>query len=171
MTDALPATDQELQLIREKLRSLARRGGVPEMDVDDVIDQAIAKAANERVREDAPSFEIRARVALRDVKADYFRRKSSRPEVDYDAELPEVPVEPTALDTVAFHELRNLLQEALGPETLGCAFYSIAGYSESEIAKRSGWGREKTAALRRRLGERAVKRLKGLTERHNKEAA
>jgi hypothetical protein len=171
MTDALPATDQELQRIRRRLRLRLRGQGVLDMDVDDVVDQAIAKAANEQPDEDAPAFEIRAIVALRDVKADYLRRKKRRIEIDYDAELPDIPVQPTALDSVLFHEMANTLRDALGPETLGLGFYLTAGLSESDISHVSGWGTKKTAALRRGLGERAVKRFKAVTNRHDKEAA
>jgi len=171
MTDALPATGQELQLIRQRLRLRLRGAGVPEMDVDDVIDQAIEKAAKERLRDDAPAFEIRVRVALRDALIDYRRRKDARVEIDYGVDVPEVGVEPTAFDRVAFRELRDMFLEALGPEALRFALYSIAGHSEAEIARVTAWGPTKTAAVRRRLGERAVKRLKELAKRRDKEAA
>jgi len=154
MTNDLPSTNADLQDLRALLKVRARAGGVPAHEVDDVVDRALAKAAREPVREGAPPFAVRAGAALRDERVEFFRRGNARPQLQDDAEPPDIASPDTAHARLEFAELVRELRAELGDETLEYAFLVSAGYSEREIAERPGWDTLRAGRVRRRLKRR-----------------
>ena len=151
MTESLPVDAARFQQIRNKLRRGACSMGIPEMDVDDVVDRALVKAARERVSAVSPPFIVRAQVALRDEMVEYRRRSAARPTIDYEAELPGARCSDDAFHRLALRETVKKLHAALGSEVLEYALLLSAGYSDPQIAARPGWDPLRVGRVRKQM--------------------
>jgi DNA-directed RNA polymerase specialized sigma24 family protein len=152
-------SNEELRALRTRLRHSAAAGGtVPAADVEDVAQEAMLKLVREERREDAPSLVVRGFVALRQARAEYFRRRSRAKEPPLEAlELHE---EVGRADAEArLMELEDMLRALCGEDALEMARARQAGMTERELAEQPGWTPQRAGAARKRL-KRAGDRLR-----------
>jgi len=152
MSSLLPTPD-ELSALRRKLIGRAQRTGLPVMDAEAVVDAAIQKALMQSSDETLP-LEQRARQALGDERADYFRRQNARPVIVSD-EVPDIPVGASPSAHLELIEQLQAIKEHFGDETLQFVFLKIMGFSEREIGEQPGWDPMRAARVRRRLDRQA----------------
>lgn len=148
---------EDFGCVRSRLLETARRSGIPEMDVDDVVDRALAKATRpDRKHTKGVPLGPRAGQALKDEQADYWRRRDARPQIS-DAEVPDLPA-PATDDPAAAIDLREMcaeIERQFGREGIEFVFLRSYGLSEREIGERAGWTPLRAARVRRRLQRNA----------------
>jgi hypothetical protein len=152
-------TPEELRALRVRLHhSTAAGGTVPAADVEDVTQEAMLKVVCEEQREEAPSLVVRGFVALRQARAEYFRRRSRVKEPPLEAlELHE---EVGRADAEArLIQLEDMVRAECGEDALEMARARQAGMTERELAEQLGWTPQRAGAARKRL-KRAGDRLR-----------
>jgi DNA-directed RNA polymerase specialized sigma24 family protein len=132
-----------LGAIRQAMVSSARGGhhSVPAADAEDVVQEAIIKYLG-RPAAEGVAEEARAFTALRDARADYYRRRSRRPEVLTGEVLP-LPSKPA--DERLIEAALTIEQIAGGDARLYCE-YKQKGYTQSDIGRLAGWSPQRAAA-------------------------
>lgn len=147
-----PAPENDLQSVRTRLLATARSVGIPDMDVDDVVDRALAKATRpDRQHTPGVSLGRRAGQALKDEQTDYWRRRAARPQLAEDPDTPDLPDwrDPTA--AIDFIEASAEIQRRFGDEVIQYVYLCIYGLSEREIGELRDWTPLRAARVRRRL--------------------
>jgi len=149
------SADEDLTCVRSRLLQTARRSGIPEMDVDDVVDRALAKATRpDRRHTEGVALGPRAGQALKDEQADYWRRRATRPQI-IDTEPPDLPDSSDPTAAIDFREACIEIEREFGREVIEFVFLRIYGLSEREIGERAGWTPLRAARVRRRLQRNA----------------
>jgi DNA-directed RNA polymerase specialized sigma24 family protein len=172
MADAPPRTTRDIATLRERLARRAIRLGVPCEEAADVAGAAVAKAARERHPDPSLSFAQRSSAALRDEIADFWRRRSCRPDIDPEAKPAEPVCPPTAVRASEFHDAVRHLKEVLGADAVKYFVLHTAGYSEREIAELPGWDPLKASRVRRHIARKGPAALRAyLNLDHHKEAS
>ncbi len=122
-----PPEPEQLRRLRERLLNSARGPGahVPSRDAEDVVQNAMVRYLREPPKADSPSDEIRAHVALRRERANYFRTRERKPE--------QLTEEPQTLRGAA-------ATEPLGHVAAAVAIEQIAGADARRIAELRGEG-------------------------------
>jgi hypothetical protein len=145
-----PNSDEDPRAVRPAAIQSALRQGIPDMDAEDLADRAIEKAMRDSNNPAIP-LERRVGQALRDERADYFRRQYARPRIATD-EVPDVPAddgEPGSC--IELIDACLEIRERFGQDELEYIFMRVAGFAEREIGKQPGWDPMRAARVRRRL--------------------
>lgn len=172
MAKAPPLTSDELSALRRDLAARALRMGLPREDVEDVVAHAIEKAASERDPSKEIPFGRRAGAALRDVHAEYYRRREARPVIEADASSPEVAADSDPHRSACFAETVEEMRAELGLDVAKFAVMTCMGLSERAIGEYFGWDPLQTQRVRRRFSRNAPAFLRSHMEFiHHKEAS
>lgn len=155
MAKALPRTSDDLLELRRNLAARLRGMGTPPEDVDDVVDRALEKAAAERNPDPTLTFGRRAGVALKDARAEYYRRREARPEIEPEAGVPDAASTVGVDGSVDFRRGVRALRAELGDDAAKFLVMTCIGLSERAIGECLGWDRLKTQRVRRRLERNA----------------
>jgi RNA polymerase sigma factor (sigma-70 family) len=152
--------------LRRRMLGISERR-VPVADAEDLVQEALEKFIRERVRPGAPPPEVRAFRALRDKRAEYFRRKGRHDRrqiarIDEGRNLAEEedssgpafvePAEEEAGYRVA--EILAALEQILGPEVVEYVWMKFRGLTMEEIAREPGWDKRRVARVRMRLARK-----------------
>jgi DNA-directed RNA polymerase specialized sigma24 family protein len=148
---AQPAEGERLLRLRSRL--LASTGGavahVPARDAEDVVQEAMIRFLKEPPREGSPSDEVRAHVALKRERANYYRRRSRRPEA--------LAGEPVALLAGGSDPDARLVQAAVAIEQIAGRdarlVAELRGQRQTyeDIAGELGWRKQRVEAARKQL--------------------
>lgn len=174
MADSPPLTSAMLAVLRKNLLARAIGMRLPPEDVDEVVDRALAKAASERAPDPAISFEQRAGAAFQDVRVEYYRRRDARPEIEPDAEVPEIRYDASVHERAVFAETVQEMRAALGADVAKFAVLTCMGHSERAIGELLGWDPLRTQRVRRRFARNAPDFFRAQAERvviHKQEAS
>jgi hypothetical protein len=140
------AAINEYEAVYERLRgrmvASVRRRGVHENDVEDVVQDALEKLLNERIRPGAPPVEARAYASLEDKRIEHLRRESRRlPRVatltlpaDVAGRELERPEMASADSAFQMFELRATIEAIAGPDAMRYALLNACGATEDDIA-------------------------------------
>lgn len=141
--DPDPREIPRLGAIRQAMVISARGGhySVPAADAEDVVQEAIIKYLG-RPTAAGVAEEARAFTALRDTRADYYRRRSRRPEVLTGDPL---PLPSKSADERLIEGALTIEQIAGRDARLYCE-YKQRGYTQSDIGRLPGWSRQRAAA-------------------------
>lgn len=122
-----PPEPEQLRRLRQRLVNSTRGAGahVPSRDAEDVVQNAMVRFLREAPRADGPSDDIRAHVALRRERANYYRARERKPE--------QLSKEPQTLRGAA-------ATETLGHVEAAVAIEQIAGGDARRIAELRGEG-------------------------------
>jgi hypothetical protein len=123
-----------------------------------VTQEAMLKVVSEEQRERAPSLIVRGFVALRQARAEYFRRRSRAKEppleaLDLHEEVGRVDAEARLM------ELEDLVRTECDEDALEFARARMVRSTERELAEEEGWTPQRAGAARKRL-KRAGDRLR-----------
>lgn len=142
--------DRLVQLRRRLLSSArGRAANVPAADVEDVVQDALVRFLRESPRAGAPADEVRAHVALRRERADYYRRRARRRE--------EATVEPVPLLAAGASPDALLVQAAVAIEQIAGDDARIVAelrgehHSYDDIARELAWPLRRVEAARKQL--------------------
>ena len=164
MAEAAPLTSRELSALRANLAARAMRMGLPREDVEDVIDRAITKAASETDPDPDVPFGRRAGAALRDVHAEYYRRRAARPVIEPGASPPEAVADANPHESACFAEAIKEMRAQLGEDIAKFAVMTCMGLSERAIGEHFGWDPLRTQRVRRRFARHAPAFLRSRIE-------
>jgi DNA-directed RNA polymerase specialized sigma24 family protein len=141
--DPGPRASERLRDIRRALvrSTLGGQHSVPLRDAEDVVQEAIIKYLG---REPAPGVaeEARAFRALRDVRADYYRRQSRRPE-ELTGEVLPFSVKPSDERLV---DAALTIEQIAGRDARLYCEYKSDGYTQADIGRLPGWSAQRAAA-------------------------
>jgi hypothetical protein len=140
-------TEGELQDLRQRLLAAARRS-VPADEAEDVTQEALLRVVRDHPTGPAPPLVARARVKLRDARADYYRARKRIPRpVD---DLPDTGAgseRQTAL--LELVELEDLVRQIAGDDVLQFCRWKASGMTDAEIAVQPHWSAQRAAAARK----------------------
>jgi DNA-directed RNA polymerase specialized sigma24 family protein len=147
----VPSDQEHLSRLRGRLLASTRgsTASVPPRDAEDVVQEAMIRLVREPARADAPSDEIRAHVALKRERANYYRRRARRPE--------QLAAEPIALLAGGSDADARLVQAAVaieqiaGRDTRLLAELRGQRYTYQDIASELGWSMRRVEAARKQL--------------------
>ena len=151
-----PTPDEDPRAVRAVRQSLVRSAiaqGIPAMDADEVADRALEKAMLRSSMSGIP-LALRGRQALKDERAEYFRRCDARPLIAT-SELPDVSSQDDPSSAIELLDSCHEIARVYGEDILKYAFLRIAGFSEREIAQQEGWDALRAGRVRRRLERNA----------------
>lgn len=150
--------DGRLADLRRRLVARGRAYGLPLHDVEDLVQDALIKVLRERSRPGQPPVEIRALTALRDVRAEHFRRHSretARVSTTGD-ELgdSEPPTGGSAFSSLDVVELCESVRRLVGTDVMTFAVLKSMGATEADVATLMGWAPRRAAAARVQLSRK-----------------
>lgn len=138
-----PRDTEHLRVVRKALFGSTRGGNyhVPEPDAEDVVQDALlkylAKPPSPGVAEEARAF-----TALRDVRAEYYRRQARRPE-----ELtPRILPSSSAPADERLTEAELAIEQIAGPDVRLYCQLKKEGYTQTDIGRLPGWSQRRAAA-------------------------
>lgn len=142
-SDPDPREISRLGAIRQALVGSARGGhhSIPTADAEDVVQEAIIKYLGNPSAPDVAE-EARAFMALRDARADYYRRRARRPEVLTGEVLP-LPSKPADQRLV---EAALTIEQIAGRDARLYCEYKQKGHAQSDIGRVHGWSPKRAAA-------------------------
>ena len=153
LLDAWPDPPEPARLghLRRRLLESARGGNahVPGADAEDVVQEAMVRFLREVPNADSPPAEIRAHVALKRERANYYRRLDRRGE--------ELTPEPTALLAAGDGPDARFLQSAVAIEQIAgrdvrlFAELRTSGHTMDDIAHVLDWTPQRVDAARKQL--------------------
>ena len=157
----MKADETVLAGLRNELVRSARKQDLHPNDVEDVVQEALLKVSREKPRAGAPSLEIRARKALKDKRAEFFRSQARRPsevplvsesDENLDRDLPdELVYEEQLYDLVDLAaDIRRLFPE----DARTFAYLKMLNSTEGDVAALMGWTSKKAAAARMQLNRK-----------------
>jgi DNA-directed RNA polymerase specialized sigma24 family protein len=140
-------SEGELQDLRERLLAAARRS-VPVDEAEDVTQEALLRVVRDHPTGPAPPLVARARVKLRDARADYYRTRKRVPRpVEV---LPETGAgserQKALLEIV---ELEDLVRQIAGDDVFQFCSWKAEGMTDAEIAAQPHWSVQRAAAARK----------------------
>jgi DNA-directed RNA polymerase specialized sigma24 family protein len=138
-------SEGELQDLRQRLLAAARRS-VPADEAEDVTQEALLRVVRDHPTGSAPPLIARARVKLRDARADYYRARKRIPRPV--AVLPEADSERqrALLELV---ELEDLVRQIAGDDVFQFCSWKAEGMTDAEIAAQPQWSAQRAAAARK----------------------
>ncbi len=145
-----PETDH-LQALRHRLLQSTQGtvAHVPRRDAEDVVQDAMVRFLGETPKPSSPPDEVRAHVALKRERANYYRRRDRRPE--------QLTAEPVALHATGSGPDARLVQAAVaieqiaGRDTRLLAELRGKGYTFDDIARELQWTPQRVDAARKQL--------------------
>jgi DNA-directed RNA polymerase specialized sigma24 family protein len=148
---ASPLPPPELARLRAQLldSTRGRHANVPREDAEDVVQEAMIRFLREPQRDRAPSAEVRAHVALKRERANYYRRRGRRRE-----QLGEEPVALLAGGTepdARFTQAAVAIEQIAGADVRALVELLGDGYTYSDVAAALGWTDHKVDAARQKL--------------------
>ncbi len=152
-----PPEPERLRGIRRRLLQSAQGpvANVPRRDAEDVVQNAMIRFLREAPQEGAPPDEIRAHVALKRERANYYRRRDRKPE--------HLSAEPTALLAAGSGPDARLIQACVaieqiaGPDARRVAELKGKGYTAADMADELGWSKQRVDAARKQLERNKAK--------------
>jgi DNA-directed RNA polymerase specialized sigma24 family protein len=157
------AATNEFEAVYEQLRSRmvasVRKGGLHENDVEDVVHDALEKLLSETVRPGAPNIAVRGFTALRDKRAEHYRREARRGERVTALTLPpdgegnehERPELVSVEQAIKMVDLRETITAVAGEDAMRFAVLKACGATEYDIGVLLGWQPPRAAAARVQL--------------------
>jgi DNA-directed RNA polymerase specialized sigma24 family protein len=147
--------------LRERLVVFALGRGSSPHDAEDIAHDALEKLLRETVRPGAPKLEIRAFRAMKDKRAEYYRRQERhdqgvvplmlRGEDGFEHERPEVAAPDAAIPLLETYET---IAGIAGRDAMRFAILKACRATENDIAVLLGWTPQRTAAARIQLSRK-----------------
>ncbi len=146
-----PLPPPELARLRAQLLDSARghRANVPQDDAEDVVQEAMIRFLREPQRDGAPSAEVRAHVALKRERANYYRRRGRRRE-----QLGDEPVALLARGSepdARFTQAAIAIEQIAGADVRAMVELRSEGYTYGDVAAALGWTHHRVDAARQKL--------------------
>jgi DNA-directed RNA polymerase specialized sigma24 family protein len=151
--DAWPESPEPAQLLRLQLRLLQTTRGlaahIPSRDAEDVVQNAMIRYLREPPRPGSPTEEIRAHVALKRERANYYRARNRKPEqlTDQPAALQSIH---TGLDS-ALIDAAVTIEQIAGPDARCVAELRGEGHALADAARILHWDTRRVEAARKQL--------------------
>lgn len=167
-----PYPPENLAELRRRMVTAALRHGVGWDDVEDVVQEALAKLLREQPRRGAPPVQIRAFAALRDKRVEFMRvqaRERKRrvqgapagPGADDEGRGVDIPQEDARLALV---EACQLVCGIAGYDAMCFAALKGLGATERDVSEFMGWSAQRVAAARVRLARKKATITQALLE-------
>jgi DNA-directed RNA polymerase specialized sigma24 family protein len=157
--------------LRERLVGYALRRGLSAHDAEDVVHDALEKLLHETVRPGAPKIEIRAYTALKDKRAEHYRRQQRfddrvvpltlRDHEGLEQERPELAMSDAA---IPLFESCETIAAIAGRDAMRFAIFKACRATEDDIALLLGWTPRRTAAARVQLGRKKAEIAEALND-------
>lgn len=151
--DAWPEPPEPEQLRRLRLRLLQTARGhaanIPSRDAEDVVQNAMIRYLRESPRPGSPTEEIRAHVALKRERANYYRTRDRKPE--------QLTDQPAALQPAGTGPEQGLIDAAVtieqiaGPDARRLAELRGEGHALADAARVLHWDTRRVDAARKQL--------------------
>ena len=151
--EASPQPSEGDRILRLRSRLLASTGGpvahVPARDAEDVVQEALIRFLNEPPRDGSPPEEVRAHVALKRERANYYRRRARKPE--------QLAAEPVALLAGGSDPYARLVQVTVAIEQIAGRDARLVAelrgqrYAYQDIACELSWSIQRVEAARKQL--------------------
>jgi DNA-directed RNA polymerase specialized sigma24 family protein len=146
-----PPDDEQLRRLRRMLLRSAcgPTAHVPSADVEDVVQEAMVRFLREPPDSSSPPAEIRASLALRRERANYYRRCDRRPE--------DPVADPTPLlaggegADARFLQALIAIEQIAGRDVRALAEFRHRGYTFDDVAQEAGWSARRVDAARKQL--------------------
>lgn len=150
-SQASPLPLPELARLRAQLLTSTRgkRASVPREDAEDIVQEAMIRFLREPPRDGAPSAEVRAHVALKRERANYYRRRGRRRE-----QLGEEPVALLAGGSgpdARFMQAAVAIEQIAGADVRSLVELLGDGYTYGDVAAALGWSPQRVDAARQKL--------------------
>jgi DNA-directed RNA polymerase specialized sigma24 family protein len=146
----IPPESEQLRRLRERLLRSTRGAAahVPSRDAEDVVQNAMIRYLREPPRPDAPNEEIRAHVALKRERANYFRTRQRKPE--------QLTDEPQLTPTAAAMRLRHIeaavaIEQIAGADARRIAELRGEGHTLSDASRVLHWDANRVEAARKQI--------------------
>ncbi len=163
-----PPEPDHLRRLRVRLMHSARGAAahIPSRDAEDVVQNAMIRYLREAPRPDGPSEEIRAHIALKRERANYYRTRARKPELltDEPVALRSDRVEPET----GFAEAFLAIEQIAGADAGRLAVLRGEGHTLADAARLLHWDARRVEAARKRL-ERNGERIALAVKAHLKE--
>jgi DNA-directed RNA polymerase specialized sigma24 family protein len=157
--------------LRERLVGYALARGIARDDVEDVVHDALEKLLCEIVRPGAPKLEIRGFRALKDKRAEHYRRLERnddrvvplmlRGDDGLESERPELAAPDAA---IPLFETYETIAAVAGRDAMRFAVLKACRATEDDIALLLGWTPQRTAAARVQLGRKKAEIAQALND-------
>ena len=146
-----PPEPEQLRRLRRRLLQSARGAAahIPSRDAEDVVQNAMIRYLRESPKPGGPSEEIRAHVALRRERANYYRTRERKPE-----ELTDQPAEHRVLHMApqpAHIDAAVTIEQIAGPDARQLAELRGNGHTLADAASVLHWDARRVDAARKQL--------------------
>lgn len=153
-----PPEPEQLRRLRRRLLQSTRgpAAHIPSRDAEDVVQNAMIRYLRESPRPDGPSEEIRAHVALRRERANYYRTRERKPE-----ELSDQPAEHRTVHTApesAHVDAAVTIEQIAGRDARQLAELRGKRHTLADAASVLHWDSRRVDAARKQI-ERNMDRI------------
>jgi DNA-directed RNA polymerase specialized sigma24 family protein len=146
-----PPEPEQLRRLRQRLLSSTRGAAahVPGRDAEDVVQNAMVRYLREPPKVNSPSDEIRAHVALRRERANYFRARERKPEQL--AEEPQLLGGAAASERLGHVEAAVAIEQIAGADARRIAELRGEGHTLDDAARILHWDANRVEAARKQI--------------------